>query len=76
MRHHEVYIDVWNCAARVARYVQTNPHTFTREFATNSEALADRAEAEVYSQGGGVNISGHYNPSEELVALAEWHNDT
>jgi len=73
--HHKVYIDVWNCEARIARYVKLENGSFTREFAINSWALEDEAAEAVIDQGGDTTISDHYNITPALASKAAWPSE-
>lgn len=75
LAHHHVIINVWNCRAAVARYVNDPPGATwtartTVEEASNWENLEDEAIEAVEEQGGWVTASGHYKCPPDLAHKA------
>lgn len=71
MYHGQVFIDVWDCKARVARYEQTEDG-IAWYYATNWEDLEAAAAEAVDAAGGWLTMSGHYPCPEELAERATW----
>lgn len=67
-------ISVWNCRAVVSRRVDLPGNRWTYEAASNWEDLEDAAIDEVETQGGAINISGHYRCSSTLADKARFDN--
>jgi len=72
MRNGEVFIDVWNCRARLARYEQLPDGGMTWNYAANWEDLEEAAEEAVDAAGGWITASGHYPCPDELAQRAVW----